>query len=247
MSHLDRDRIAALVGEEPTVAEAAHLAACALCARELGGQRTVKQLSTEWSREAVAPLTTWESLAAGLREEGLIRVEGVVPLRPARPRWVGAPWIQAAAAALLLAVGIGAGRWSAAMQLPSAPAQQLASAADSDSVTSGRSTARGDSAISIRNATEAIAILERAQREYQTAASFLAAQDTATGTSEDLGRYRTRLAALDQITTAALAAATEAPHDPVINQYYHSTIAARQVTLRQLGSRLPEGVRLTGY
>ena len=46
---------------------------------------------------------------------------------------------------------------------------------------------------------------------------------------------------------AALAAVNEAPHDPVINQYYLSTVSARQATLRQLDRALPSGVKLVSY
>ena len=38
-----------------------------------------------------------------------------------------------------------------------------------------------------------------------------------------------------------------APTDPVLNQYYISTLGAREVTLRQLGSVLTEGKRLSRF
>jgi hypothetical protein len=39
----------------------------------------------------------------------------------------------------------------------------------------------------------------------------------------------------------------EAPHDPVINGYYLTTIGQREATLRQLNTALPASLRLTSY
>jgi hypothetical protein len=39
----------------------------------------------------------------------------------------------------------------------------------------------------------------------------------------------------------------EAPHDPVINQYYMATVGAREATLRQLGTALPAGRSLNRF
>ena len=59
--------------------------------------------------------------------------------------------------------------------------------------------------------------------------------------------YRTRLAALDEMAEASLQALAAAPADPVINQYYLSTLGAREVTLRQLGSVLTPRKRLSRF
>jgi hypothetical protein len=64
---------------------------------------------------------------------------------------------------------------------------------------------------------------------------------------DGVDRYRARLAALDRVSDAALAAVNEAPADPIVNQYLISTRAARAVTLQQLNSSLPPGMSLTSY
>jgi hypothetical protein len=60
-------------------------------------------------------------------------------------------------------------------------------------------------------------------------------------------RYRSRLAALDKVSDAALQAVNASPDDPILNQYLLSARSAREVTLQQLGSTLPAGVRLASY
>jgi hypothetical protein len=39
----------------------------------------------------------------------------------------------------------------------------------------------------------------------------------------------------------------DAPHDPVINGYYLTTIGQREATLRQLNTTLPASLRLASY
>ena len=69
MSHLSTERLAALGDEEPTAAEAAHLAACADCAREHSAYRTLVAMART-EREAIGiPLTRWESIAGALAAE----------------------------------------------------------------------------------------------------------------------------------------------------------------------------------
>jgi hypothetical protein len=60
-------------------------------------------------------------------------------------------------------------------------------------------------------------------------------------------QYRTRLAALDNVMSDMRGALKEAPHDPVINQYYRAAVGVREATLRQLGTTLPAGARLNRY
>ena len=56
-----------------------------------------------------------------------------------------------------------------------------------------------------------------------------------------------RLAALDEVAQATAAGLQEVPNDPVLNQYYLSTVGARNATLRQLKGALPVGFRLERY
>lgn len=90
--------------------------------------------------------------------------------------------------------------------------------------------------------------MRRAESEYRLAAAYVAASDTSSMHGVDgVDRYRARLAALDRVSDAALAAVNQAPADPVVNQYLISTRAARAVTLQQLNSSLPPGMSLTSY
>ena len=83
------------------------------------------------------------------------------------------------------------------------------------------------------------------ERDYRAAMAFIAAQDTAS--RGDVERYRMRLAALDKVQDAVRQAVQENPEDPMLNQYLLSTRSARAVTLQQLGTTLPSGVRLASY
>jgi hypothetical protein len=105
-----------------------------------------------------------------------------------------------------------------------------------------------DSAGAILSVDDALAMMRRAESEYRLAAAYIAATDTSTTSGMDgVDRYRARLAALDRVSDAALAAVNEAPADPIVNQYLISTRAARAVTLQQLNSSLPPGMSLTSY
>jgi hypothetical protein len=182
-------------------------------------------------------------------------------------------WLQAAAAVLLAGGGAAVGRATAG--LPSEPSIAAAeTAAAEPTVTepsaterraglevtggplagnlgrAGASFAAGvpDSARAILSIDDALALMRQAESEYRLAAAYIAASDTSA--LDDRGgvdQYRTRLAALDRVSEAALAAVNEAPADPVVNQYLISTRAARDVTLQQLNSSLPAGMSLTSY
>jgi hypothetical protein len=112
-----------------------------------------------------------------------------------------------------------------------------------------------DTTAAFRNTTEALVALARAEQQYQVAAAYLLEHDTtgrgaagATPRGEDSPSvYRARLAALDNMMTASRQALYEAPHDPVINRYYLATLGAREATLRQLNTALPDGVQLTRF
>lgn len=94
---------------------------------------------------------------------------------------------------------------------------------------------------------EAWATLNRAGEEYQRASAYLSAGNNVVTMPKDPDTYRTRLAALDNVMSAMGAALHEAPHDPVINQYYLATVGAREATLRQLGTTLPAGMKLSRF
>lgn len=215
----------------------------------------------------VAPLTEWHTLALQLREEGLIRGgdtwsagrssvhrEPVAAESPARRR--GGPWRRAArwggrvaVGAALVGSGIVAGR---GMTLGEEIVPMIRAAiADSGSVrvsTGSKGTQVTVTSRGFRSPAEAQATLARAQADFQRAAAYLAASDTALPIAEQSPQvYRDRLAALDDMMAASLAALRVAPADPLLNQYYLSTVGAREATLQQLRRTLPSDARLLRF
>ena len=98
------------------------------------------------------------------------------------------------------------------------------------------------------NPSEALQALTVAQQQYQSAAAFLAAQDTNSrfvGMNQE--RYRARLDALDEIAATTRAALYRAPQDPMLNQYYLTTLGAREATLREIGATMPDTRRMERY
>ena len=226
MQHVSPERLAALLDEAPTATEAEHLAACAECAGERASVERLVAMAAEERLRIAPPLTTWESLSARMREER--RAE-----RVRRTLWKVAG--QAAAVLLLVAGGVAAGRMSAGA--PALPAS-IAAAVGLDTATDAPNYA---------TAEEALEALSISQREYQRAAAFLAAHDTAARGEDALQLYRARLAALDDNMSRWRDALYEAPADPVINQQYLYSLGLREATLRQLGAVLPTGSRLARF
>jgi hypothetical protein len=95
----------------------------------------------------------------------------------------------------------------------------------------------------LQSTQDALAQLREAQRAYEEAAAFLAAHDTSSA-SDATEQYRTRLAALDRASHTFEEALTDAPRDPVLNQYFFATMNAREATMRRLGTALPISTRL---
>ena len=234
MSHLTVDRLGALADEQPTAAETAHLSSCIECARELAAHRAVFAMATMERNYTGAPLTSWETLAPRLREEGLIG-RGTRQFRFPSHR----QWLEAAAAVLLIGGGAILGRYSAgATPLP----PPVASVESTTPVIPA--SASGEP---ITSSAEALATLTRAQQDFQKALAFLNSQDTTGVQVDKSSMYRNRLAALDAVASTTREAVNEAPYDPVINGYYLTTMQAREATLRQLRTTLPSGVQLTRF
>ena len=93
---------------------------------------------------------------------------------------------------------------------------------------------------------DALAVMRRAQNDYERAVAYLATHDTSTS-ENSMEQYRTRLAALDAGMETFGQALREAPQDPVLNQYYLATLGAREATLSKLGTVLPTGARLSRF
>jgi hypothetical protein len=247
MSHLPSERLAALADEQPTVAEAEHLSACRLCAREREAQRGLLRLAAAEIGRETAPLTTWDSIAAGLRDEGLLAWRP--RSRPLADNW----WMRLAASLLLLVGGVVAGRMSAGGEVLEwslgradvdiARVPDIGTLAEPQDDVVREASQPAD----FRSTEEALQALHLAEQQYQRAATFLARHDSEAGIDESADAIRARLAALDAVAAATRAALYEAPHDPVINRYYLTTLGARQATLQQLGTALPAGYGLASY
>jgi hypothetical protein len=237
MLHLPTERLAALGDDVPTPEEEAHLESCAVCTRERGAYEALVAMAHEDREPFGLPLTRWDSIAAAMSLEEAPAVE--THRRTWRPTQ---GLLRIAAGLLLVAGGAMAGRLSAgARALPesrpslatiSSPLNEAALAADSSSFGS------------VQEARDA---QQRSELLYQQAASFLARQDT-TGTAvSSPAPLRSRLAALDQVISTTREAMRQAPHDPVINGYYLTTLGQREATLRQLNSALPASIRVNSF
>lgn len=187
------------------------------------------------------PLTDWDSLSVRLRAEGLIRDGNA-------SRFVSRRWMQVAAGLALAVGGAAVGRMSAGA--PPLPTQSASVAQSSATNTSQATNASLTSSTeqTFKSAEEAWDALNRAGEEYQRASAYLSASNTEVPMPQNPSQYRTRLAALDGVMSEIRGAMKEAPQDPVINQYYLTTVSAREATLRQLGTTLrPEGVSLSRF
>lgn len=234
MSHLDPERLAALSDDTPTPVESAHLTTCDACAAELVAQRKLVRMAAAAGPLTDGPLSNFDALVPRLEAEGLI---ARTDRRAVLIRWT----MRAAASLALVAGGALAGRMSVGRANGS-----IAEGADAyggDSLMAG-----AESAQSFRTPDDAVKALSLSQQTYQSAAAYLAAQDTTShfiGLSEDT--YRTRLNALDDILAATRTALYQAPQDPVLNQYYQGTLSARQATLVQLRGVTPVAARKGSY
>jgi len=185
-------------------------------------------IAAERAREQ-EPLNSWRTIAARAREEGLLRDAH---------EWRGSsgqPWLQAAAAVLLLVGGIAIGRSTIGLPI-AVPTQPSVTASANQSATPAGNTSTASVPIaSFASVDDASAALDRAVREYQLASQYIAANNLAERTRDSAAIYRARAQAFDQIVNATENALQTAPHDPVINQYYLATMGARAAT-RQVAS-----------
>jgi hypothetical protein len=186
------------------------------------------------------PLNDWRTIAERAREEGLIvETDG--------RGWSGArPWMQAAAAVLVLVGGIAIGRTT--NDLPGTSDASAVATSNSGTSNTGASNT-GNNAASMANfasVDEAAATLDRAVSDYKRASAFLAQANYGGATPTDSVKiYSARLAALNEVGNAMESAIRTAPDDPVINQYYLATMGARVAT-QQLVAR-PVGLALKGF
>jgi hypothetical protein len=244
MQHLATDRLAALGDEQPTPDEAMHLAGCEVCAHERAAYRSLVTMAHAEQGAIGLPLTRWDDLAKAYRDEvpaAAAPAREVVDIATRRrvARWP----MQAAAGLLLLAGGAMLGRASAGASF--LPADGTPSVATTNQGATPLDHAASDSLFT--SVADARVAQQRYELLYQQAAAFLAQHDsTGLGQGSPVA-YRSRLAALDRVISTTRDAMREAPHDPVINGYYLTTVNQREATLRQLNTVLPASLRSNSF
>ncbi len=259
--------------EQPSAAEERHLADCARCRGELRAHHVLVRDARRERDRVAPPLTRWDSLADALRAEGLARPAGVevvdaapaadvLPLQPvaaarhsaplasaarlSAPRlgsWTARRMARAAAVLLLAGGGLVAGRVSAG-------ADPIPGLAFGDLSSPERTVAAilADTAAHPSSADEAMAILTRAERDYRLATAYLADEAAPGWAAADRPEvYQRRLVVMDEVASLTRAALADAPHDPVLNEYYLASLGAREATLRHLATSLPGDAQLSRF
>jgi uncharacterized membrane protein len=247
MLHLSAERLATLTDDAPTPEECAHLAACDACASERHAYVALAGLARAEADALSLPLTRWERIAVELGETSL--ATPAVARAAGSGRGRGGRWpLQVAAGFLLLAGGAAMGRMSAgATMFPERSLRATTRSATAAGVAATLAVTRAEpDSATWASVDEARAAQERSEMTYERAAAFLAQHDSAAGVGSPVA-YRSRLAALDQVISTTRDALREAPHDPVINDYYLTTIGQREATLRQLNTALPASLRLNSF
>jgi len=247
MSHLSTDRLAALGDDGPTPAEAAHLASCAECAREREAYRTLVAMAHAERGAIGLPLTRWDSIAGALAAEPARGTTPVIDIastdiRAGSRRFRRMP-LQAAAAVLLVAGGAVAGRVTATIPASSDTARVESPARSAPA----RNVSSSPDSVFFSSVDEARDAQARSGVIYQQATTFLAQHDSSGASYENPAVVQSRLAALDQISSITREAMRQAPHDPVINGYYLTTLGQREATLRQLSTVMPASLRPNSF
>jgi hypothetical protein len=250
MSHLSTDRLAALGDEEPTPAETAHLATCGECARERAAYRALVAMART-ERDAIGlPLTRWESIAGALAaDSAAVESSPTMALSPrGRTHHPLRMALRAAAAMLLFAGGAVAGRVSTGFPpLPLAQRATQASSSDAGAPSAVNASFRTNDSASFTSIDDARLAQARSEALYQQAVAYLAEHDTAGAGDGSPAAVRSRLAAFDQMIPLMSEAVRQAPHDPVMNGYYLTTLGQREATLRQLNTVLPASLRSNSF
>jgi hypothetical protein len=264
MQHLSPERIAALVDEPATRDEQQHFELCARCRADFIAMRRIVAAAGAERDRPIAPLVSWQQLSAALRDEGVLMHTSSASLTPSseirsiasaasvalpvRASRVSRGWMRgaglAAAAALLVSVGVVGGQYAAGRQLANVAASNAANAA-----TPATPSSR---AMNFRSPDDARATLHTAEEVYSGALLWLASHDSAItprqgGDAAAVTDYRQRLEVLDAAMATAQRALYEAPDDPVMNRYYLATLGAREVTLRRLTTALPASQQVLEY
>lgn len=199
---------------------------------------------------AVAPRPAAIDAGVTVREPATAAT-AVTPLRRrAMPAWA----MRAAAALILVAGGVLAGRLSK----PDGATQQVAQNETTVKPLTPTTPPTGviapvsevrQSPVFFTSTDEARTAMLQAERVYLDAMNYLAKNDSTLRPpiADPVEAYRTRLAALDNAVMETRKALKLAPDDPVINNYYLTSVNARETTLRQIDDALPVNERVTRF
>jgi hypothetical protein len=241
MQHLHTERLAALGDDQPNVEEAAHLADCDACAHEVSAYQTLVAMAHAEQQAFGLPLTRWEAISAELAQTA-------PPARRSAPAVHSNRWmLQVAAGVLLVAGGAMAGRLSTGNAPVPGVSNFVAKSADGPTTATPLVAQVNPDSSFFASVDEARAAQQRSELIYQQAAAFLARNDTTGGGDPSPVAYRSRLALFDRVLSTTREALREAPHDPVINGNYITTLGQREATLRQLNTALPASLRLNSF
>ena len=115
-----------------------------------------------------------------------------------------------------------------------------------DMKTASIATGNADS-VFFHSVEQARATQQQAEQLYASATAYLAQSDSSLNAGSGPVATRSRLAALDRVISTTQEALRSAPHDPVINSYYLTTLGQREATLRQLNTALPASLRVNSF
>lgn len=214
MDHLNAENRARLVDDEPTSAEAAHLASCDVCSREIEAMRAQTEALGALP-EIVPPLGDWNVLEAQLRSQGLLRDPGLFQkLGLAQtPQWMK---VAAAVVLFLGGTATGASLTTLSATMGSRPAGTLAPVS------------------SVEGAASAVRV---AEQDYVTAVGryqeFLARDGGGYTGADPISRF----AALEHLVMVSQAAVREAPGDPFLNGFLASAMAERDAAFRLVSAK----------
>jgi hypothetical protein len=246
MSHLSIERLAALADEQPTADELTHLHQCAACAKERDAHRSLLAMAGSERDTMGLPLTRWDTLSHRLKAEGLVAgsgsrsTDGLSPDLSRFPLAASRGFLRAAAAILLVAGGVALGRATA-----NAPVVPGFTSAGTDGLEVAARTT--DTLRTFASVDEANRWKEIYSTGYQRALAYLAQNDSGGRPAETPAVMRARLAVMDQVSKMMKEAVTDAPFDPVINDFYLNSFGQREATLRRLNDVLPQNVRLNSF
>jgi len=254
MIHLSENVLARLVDAVPRDDEALHLESCIDCAGEVERLREQTEALRTLSRICPSPPAgEWERLRLRLRQEGLIEV-GKAAAVPEASVVYGATgalstlasspsrWLRFAAGILLFLGGTGLGvliseRGSTGMGAPGgAHPLSIGEAGEFDP--------RPFAQLGVRTLEEAEELV-RVTQEWHIEALLLYRGELESATGEMVsGDPIARYLYLDDLLLTAEAAIRESPADPFLNGLFASTVAEREVALREIAMAPAEAPRL---